>query len=168
MPRRSIQLNGTITSLSMEDAFWEELDHQASKAGMEWQSFARQLIEQEQTIANRSAALKVSLLNRIRLEATKISSPNTRWLVTDNHHDYEFQTQQEHLSIGRDSECDITMLNREVSRKHATLVYTANTWWVMDLNSKNGTFLNGKPVEKSRLKRGDSIRLGQSTIIWMS
>ncbi|HBX69945.1 MAG TPA: GGDEF domain-containing protein, partial [Chloroflexi bacterium] len=53
---------------------------------------------------------------------------------------------QESLLIGRDPTCDVPIINRQVSRKHARLSQASEGVLLEDLGSKNGTHRNGKPV----------------------
>lgn len=60
--------------------------------------------------------------------------------------------------IGRSPECDITIDNPAVSRKHATLEFKHESYVLTDLGSANGTFLNGhKITEEQAVKPGDVI-----------
>lgn len=61
--------------------------------------------------------------------------------------------------IGRDSTCDITIPGSHLSRKHAVFVMAANNLSLKDLDSANGTFVNGERVEEKQLKDGDEIKL---------
>lgn len=66
------------------------------------------------------------------------------------------------ISIGRDPFCDLALEDKTVSATHARLSYHHGHWWVEDLNSRNGTFLNDEPVaEQFVLTSGDEIRCGQ-------
>lgn len=66
------------------------------------------------------------------------------------------------ISIGRDPICDIPLEDKTVSATHARLSYHHGHWWVEDLNSRNGTFLNNEPVsEQLVLTTGDVLRCGQ-------
>ncbi len=52
-----------------------------------------------------------------------------------------------------------------VSRRHARLYLRDGQWWVEDLGSKFGTFVNGVKLEyRRRLKPGDSLRIGETTL----
>ncbi len=62
-------------------------------------------------------------------------------------------------TIGRHSECDICLAGDEVSRKHAKISVTMDGLTVEDMGSSNGTFINGKQVEKGKLSPGDELRL---------
>lgn len=60
--------------------------------------------------------------------------------------------------IGRASECDISLAAAHLSRRHAQLQVVDNMLFVKDLDSANGTYLNGKRVAEARVKRGDELR----------
>ncbi len=59
--------------------------------------------------------------------------------------------------IGRASTCDIRLGEATVSRHHARLFFRDGEWIVQDLNSTNGTLLNGRPVGRAQLHPGDRI-----------
>lgn len=64
------------------------------------------------------------------------------------------------IVIGRTSTCDISIINQQVSREHARVFLTDQGASLEDLGSKNGTFLNGKPVtEIVHLEEGDIIQI---------
>lgn len=64
--------------------------------------------------------------------------------------------------IGRDSDNDLPLPGRQVSRYHAAIVPTAEGhYYVVDLNSANGVHVNGKLVERCLLEDGDVLRIGQ-------
>ena len=64
----------------------------------------------------------------------------------------------ENNSIGRSSDCDISLSAAHLSRRHAQLQVVDGLLFVKDLGSANGTFLNGKQVVEARVKRGDELR----------
>ena len=80
----------------------------------------------------------------------------------------EFNLTGEHLTIGRRPENDITIdWDSAVSRRHAELELVAGSWFVTDLDSANGTFVNGAKVERKRaLHAGDELRVGD-TSLWL-
>jgi hypothetical protein len=64
--------------------------------------------------------------------------------------------------IGRGGHCDVMLEDKTVSGRHARLAYHHGQWWLEDLASTNGTFLNGEPVSAAVvLTHGDQIRCGQ-------
>lgn len=62
--------------------------------------------------------------------------------------------------IGRGKENDLALDDHLVSKNHAKLVRRDDSYRLIDLDSRNGTFLNGERVKMARLKDGDEIRLG--------
>lgn len=55
-----------------------------------------------------------------------------------------------------------------VSRRHARLIYDNNSWFIEDMNSANGTYINARRLEqgeKSAIKSGDSVELSHSCIL---
>jgi len=67
----------------------------------------------------------------------------------------------EALTIGRDAECGIHLANTDVSRQHATLHKSAEPGLtIADLDSRNGTRVNGGKVRRARLQENDVVRMG--------
>lgn len=65
------------------------------------------------------------------------------------------------FTIGRGPECDIHIRDKSLSRRHAQVEVTRGHAQLVDLNSKNGTFVNGVRVERHLLSGGDFIKLGE-------
>jgi pSer/pThr/pTyr-binding forkhead associated (FHA) protein len=70
--------------------------------------------------------------------------------------------------IGRiESAADVVLpFSDEVSREHAAILYFAGEFFIEDLQSGNGTFVNGKRIERVRLRYGDRIRIGNQEMIF--
>ena len=68
------------------------------------------------------------------------------------------------LVIGRDESADLQIRDRSLSRQHVQFELIGEEVWVEDLNSTNGTLLNGAPVEKSLMKAGDGVTVGSVSI----
>ena len=62
-------------------------------------------------------------------------------------------------TIGRSSENDIALNNNKISGTHCKLSIEKNEFFIEDLNSTNGTFLNGNKISKSKIKCGDELKL---------
>jgi len=63
--------------------------------------------------------------------------------------------------IGRDPVCDCPINDDTVSARHAQLSFHHSQWWLEDLNSTNGTFINQEPLETPTvIVNGDEIRCG--------
>jgi hypothetical protein len=64
------------------------------------------------------------------------------------------------VTIGRSRECDVTLDDANVSRRHAELRREGGSWVVADLGSTNGVKVNGHRVSRQPLQPGDEITLG--------
>src|SRR5882672_1730524 len=66
--------------------------------------------------------------------------------------------------IGRKGDADVVLNNQHVSRHHAKLIKTPGGYFLQDLGSTHGTFVNETRVEQHVLKHGDKISLGKDRI----
>jgi hypothetical protein len=67
------------------------------------------------------------------------------------------------ITLGRGEECEIVLPDRQVSRMHVRVSRGDDGFYVEDLGSKNGTYLNGMPVkDRVRLQDGDEIQVALS------
>jgi pSer/pThr/pTyr-binding forkhead associated (FHA) protein len=65
------------------------------------------------------------------------------------------------IKIGRSRDCSISVVDTKMSRHHAEIRYDDQDFIAVDLESANGTFVNGQRIRRScRLKNGDALRLG--------
>ena len=72
----------------------------------------------------------------------------------------EFQIDGDRTVMGRHPECDIVLDVGAVSRQHAHIVAEAGKYFVEDLHSRNGTFVNGQPIEqRQELSSGDEVAI---------
>lgn len=73
---------------------------------------------------------------------------------------------QNEIMIGREDTCDISLPDSIVSSKHARLAYRNMHWWVEDLMSTNGTYLNDERIESPAiLINGDELHIGKNILI---
>jgi pSer/pThr/pTyr-binding forkhead associated (FHA) protein len=70
----------------------------------------------------------------------------------------------EEVVIGRNPTTDITLLDEGISREHAVILYDADAraYVIEDLQSTNGTKVNGKRIRSAPLAEGDEIQVGQT------
>jgi hypothetical protein len=82
------------------------------------------------------------------------NSPRSQW-----------ELRKDSIIIGRGDECDVIVNDRQVSRQHAKLIREEARYKLIDLDSKNGTFLNGVQVKSKPklLSDGDQIGIALST-----
>lgn len=69
------------------------------------------------------------------------------------------------ILIGRDPACDCVINDSTVSAQHARLIHRQGQWWIEDLRSTNGTFLNQEPVFTPMvITNGDMLQCGQAVL----
>ncbi len=72
----------------------------------------------------------------------------------------EFELGERAITIGRSTEADLVILDARASRVHCGIRLWDGDFFIKDLKSRNGTFVNGQPVEMAKLQPGDQIRVG--------
>jgi serine phosphatase RsbU (regulator of sigma subunit) len=78
---------------------------------------------------------------------------------------FSFEIDGESVFVGRSTRCDVTIADRFLSRRHARIFDTGGGWRIEDLESRNGTFVNGRRVEEpTPIRAGDVIALSASMI----
>lgn len=68
--------------------------------------------------------------------------------------------------LGRSRDADVRISDVNISRKHAELRHEETAYWIVDLGSLNGTLVNGKRVDRRKLRDGDRITLGSTEIVF--
>jgi len=98
--------------------------------------------------------------------AKKIKENKVATLTLRNR-SYKFE---DTIIIGRDKSCNIVINDPLVSRRHAKITLVdGQKFYIEDLNSTNGTYINNNPVMKGTkklLKQDDEIRIGNTVLIF--
>jgi pSer/pThr/pTyr-binding forkhead associated (FHA) protein/tetratricopeptide (TPR) repeat protein len=71
---------------------------------------------------------------------------------------------QDEIVIGRGKECDVVLNDKKSSRKNTIIAKVGNRYVVRDLDSSNGTYVNGESVKERELSADDVIRIGEVEI----
>lgn len=75
----------------------------------------------------------------------------------------EFQLGDQPITIGRSADADIVLLDERVSRIHCGVRLWDGDFYIKDLKSRNGTWVNNQKIDVAKLKPSDVIRVGQTT-----
>jgi serine/threonine-protein kinase len=70
------------------------------------------------------------------------------------------------LSVGRSADNDVILNTEKVSRYHSVLELRGRSWFIKDLNSANGTFVNNNPVQENELQDLDVIIIGDTNCLF--
>jgi pSer/pThr/pTyr-binding forkhead associated (FHA) protein len=76
----------------------------------------------------------------------------------------EVQLTKDRTTLGRRPYNDIVIDNLAVSGEHAVMQISGLDVFLEDLNSTNGTYVNGKAIKKQQLKNGDTVEIGKYKI----
>ncbi|MCS7070185.1 MAG: FHA domain-containing protein [Anaerolinea sp.] len=85
-------------------------------------------------------------------------------IVTGEATSDQYQLSKDDVVIGRDEDCDIVIQDRQVSRRHVRIYKEDDAYFVEDLESRNGTWVNGEQLKGCRrLYDNDVIQLAATT-----
>lgn len=86
--------------------------------------------------------------------------------ITVGETDHDVALRGDRMVLGRLQGCDVCLADANVSRRHAELLLIDGEWYLADLESTNGTMLNGEPVTRARLRDGDVIEIGVTRLTY--
>jgi diguanylate cyclase (GGDEF)-like protein len=72
------------------------------------------------------------------------------------------------IVVGRGSDCDIQIDRDSVSRRHARVYRVEDQWFVEDLGSTNGSYINDVPIQRSPLRDADFVKIGSAIFKFLS
>jgi hypothetical protein len=76
------------------------------------------------------------------------------------------EIEKRRVVIGRSKDCDIQVADPNVSRRHAEVRQEGSAHWVVDLDSTNGTEINGRRLKRAKLRPGDTITVGSTELVF--
>lgn len=89
-------------------------------------------------------------------------------LTLDGQELAQYELEKERYTIGRLPDNDIHIDNMAVSGHHALIINILKDSFLEDLNSTNGTYVNGKLIKKHALQNGDTITIGRHQLRYLS
>lgn len=85
-------------------------------------------------------------------------------IISANQKGETFELREDKTTIGRVSSNEIVLKDSSISREHCVIEKRNGDFFINDLQSLNGTFVNGEIANKTKLKHGDKIQIGDYTI----
>jgi diguanylate cyclase (GGDEF)-like protein len=119
-------------------------------------SLARNIDEEPTTIGRVDSALLKAQSCRDRAHLIVLSGGSLGRM---------FRIDQAETVIGRATDATIRLEDDGLSRRHAKIVQADGEVWVEDMNSANGTLVNGQRIQRGMLQDGDKIQMGSTTIL---
>jgi pSer/pThr/pTyr-binding forkhead associated (FHA) protein len=108
-----------------------------------------------------------TLLQEIRQQGNKISSQKkpgiSLFVKVENGAESQRYFSQAEILIGRDTHCDLSIMDEALSAHHARLTHHHGQWWLEDLHSRNGTMLNREKLATPAVViTGDQVKCGNT------
>ncbi|MCH7630106.1 MAG: FHA domain-containing protein [Proteobacteria bacterium] len=88
------------------------------------------------------------------------------FVIQGNDQGKRFELTEPVLALGRDHTNSIRLNDTEISRRHAEVRENGDGFFLVDLGSSNGTFVNSEPVQRKELRSGDRVQLGSTLMIF--
>lgn len=88
------------------------------------------------------------------------------FVIRGNDQGVRFELDESLVRLGRDASNAIQLHDTEVSRHHAELRQAERTFTLADLGSSNGTFVNGRRVDRHTLQSGDQVQMGGTLMLF--
>jgi FhaA, N-terminal domain/FHA domain len=93
-------------------------------------------------------------------EALDLARTPAALVLGGERHELKDQT----LVVGRSRECDVTIDDPNVSRRHAEVRHEEGAYWIVDLGSTNGVVVDGKRVDRAKLEPDVEVVLGTTEL----
>lgn len=108
-----------------------------------------------------------TLLQELRQQGHKLSAPTrlgiTIYILIEEGRESSKHFNQHEIVLGRDANCDLSVMDEAMSAHHARITHHHSQWWLEDLNSTNGTYLNQeKLTTPAVIITGDEFRCGST------
>jgi uncharacterized RDD family membrane protein YckC len=78
----------------------------------------------------------------------------------------EYELTDEAITFGREATNKVVIADPSVSRQHAWIEKRADGYYLVDKNSSNGTYVNGKKISQQKLAHNDKINLGSASLVY--
>lgn len=128
----------------------------AGKLNLRYDPAAWKMQHEEEVLS--PSAVKLSRRDALRIEKATLAVSSGGKTVA------QISLNRPRMVLGRDRNCDISLESSYVSRYQNLFMETPDGWMLIDLNSTNGCFVNGRRVSEHKLRDGDLITLGQHHI----
>jgi hypothetical protein len=108
---------------------------------------------------------RTQTLNLARIEGAVLAEPSADLLIGDGGEERTYPLQNSVVTIGRALDNDLVVEDPAVSRHHAEIRRQYGRYYLADLQSTNGTWVNGRRVEGCFLADGDVVRVGNVELV---
>jgi pSer/pThr/pTyr-binding forkhead associated (FHA) protein len=108
-----------------------------------------------------------TLLQELHLQGNKLAAQKklgiTFYIKTEDGRESTRRFSQPEIMLGRDANCDFSVMDDALSAHHARITFHHGQWWLEDLNSTNGTYLNREKLSTAAVViTGDEFKCGNT------
>lgn len=108
-----------------------------------------------------------TFLQELKQQGNKLSTQKkpglTIYVKLERNRESQRYFSKTEVVIGRDTNCDLSVMDEALSAHHARITYHHGQWWLEDLNSRNGTFLNREKLDTPAvMTTGDQFKCGNT------
>jgi hypothetical protein len=103
---------------------------------------------------------RATLVSAVAASVRRLRTPGSEAVLLA----LDWDGSQSELLLGRHESCDVVLSDPRVSRRHARLVFRDGSWVLQDLQSTNGTTVNGVRVGRCEVRPGDQLVLGHEQL----
>ncbi len=108
-----------------------------------------------------------TLLQELKQQGNRLSTQKkpglTIYVKLERNRESQRYFSKTEVVIGRDTNCDLSVMDEALSAHHARITYHHGQWWLEDLNSRNGTFLNREKLDMPAvMTTGDQFKCGNT------
>lgn len=112
----------------------------------------------------------MSLWQELRQQGTKLAEQKkpslTITVLSEHSRQKQGRFSQSEIIIGRHAHCDLSIMDEALSAQHARISHHHGQWWLEDLNSTNGTFLNDTKLSTPAVViTGDQFKCGNTLFV---
>lgn len=86
--------------------------------------------------------------------------------ILPNGEEKKIKIEKQKMTIGRGLNVDLQISDRLASRLHCSVECKDTIWYIRDLRSRNGTYVDGELIQAVRLKGGERIRIGETVLVF--
>jgi hypothetical protein len=126
--------------------------------------------EGQEPVPAPEVASGATMVYRPQAPATEATTPEElgveRELVTVTVDGTQHTIDKQSVVIGRSKDCDIRISDPNISRRHAEIRQEGTAYWLIDLESTNGSTVNGRRQQRAKLESDDRITLGSTDLVF--
>ncbi len=143
-------------------------EHTVLEAGLGQAQDRTVLEEAEMTVVEGADKTKLDEAGSETVAMTEEGPSFFAWLVLvkEGIPVQDYRLVKDKVFIGKDPSCDIVVDDEYASKLHAAIYFKEGSFEIDDLNSTNGTFVNGKKVDRQELADGDVIKVGRTEFLF--